>query len=251
MDVQPNQLTYDDLEIVGSTIIPEIGDLPRRLSPIYRHRAAVVGFLLPRAEEADVPPPMAREDQDGIEALVAAGDAVLFDDVIAARPRHWLVQIDPEVRPEYLPASEAPGRLRHAARQALERAAIALDRHDRSAALREAWYARRADPNDPLPLLVVIALLPADTLADEIAIVQQDLAELHTRESIGLARERARHEAALSSMAALLSGDCRPSASAAPDLAYLSRFRPRTGFLVESRSCYRSPAQHRALPPRL
>ncbi|HEX4417321.1 MAG TPA: hypothetical protein VH165_05450 [Kofleriaceae bacterium] len=239
MDVQQNQLTYDDLEIVGSTIVPEPGDLPRRLSPIYRHRAAPTWFLLPRAEEADAPPPMAREDQHGIEALVAAGDAVLFDYAIAARPRHWLVQFASQVRPEYLPVVDAPVRLRYAARQALERAATELDRHDRSAALREAWYARRADPNDPLPLLVIIALLPAGTLPDEIAIVQQDLAELHTRESIGLAHERARHEAALSSMAALLSGE----------LSYLNGFRTRTGFLVESRSWYRSPTQHRALPP--
>src|SRR5579872_4357245 len=35
MDVQPDQLRYDDLEIVGSTIVPEPDDLPRRLSPIY------------------------------------------------------------------------------------------------------------------------------------------------------------------------------------------------------------------------
>lgn len=247
MDVQPDQLRYDDLEIVGSTIVPEPDDLPRRLSPIYRHRAAPTWFLLPRAEEADAPPPMAREDHHGIEALVDAGDAVLFGDAIAARPRHWLVQFESQARPEYLPAGEAPGRLRHAARQALERTAAALARCDHLAALREAWYARRADPNDPLPLLAVIALLPADTPPDEIAIVQQDLAELHTRESIGLARERARREAALSSIAALLSGDHRPPA---PALPYLSGFPPRSDFLAKSRSLYQSSPQHRAPPPR-
>lgn len=202
MDAQPDQLNYDDLEVIGSTIVSESDDLPRRLSPIYRRRADPTCFLLPlpRDEEMDVPPPMSMEDRESMNTLVEDGDAVLFQDAIEAKSHHWLVQFESEAPPEYLPEREAYGRLRLVARQALERAAVALTRSDRSAALRESWYARRADPNDPLPLLVLIELLRTGFPPDEreVAIIQQDLAELHTSEAIQYARDRAQREAALS-----------------------------------------------------
>jgi hypothetical protein len=236
MDVQQDQLGYSELEVIGSSIVFEPDDLPRRLSPIYRLRSDATRVLMPRAEELDAPPPMVAEDLQGVEALAEAGEVVLFSHAFAARPHHWLVQFEQGVPPEYLPDIEAHGRLRRAARHALERAATALAQNDPPEALRESWYARRADPDDPLPLLVLIELLRrVDTPPDDVAIVEQDLVELHSRQSIELARAHARREAALSSIATLLSGGSSQAKSARP---YLRRFAPRSDFLVTSRSLY-------------
>lgn len=236
MDVQPVQLSYDELDVVGSTIVPEVDDLPRRLSPIFRMREHADRFLLPLDEEHEVVPAMSAEEPESIQAMVAAGEAVLFSQPIRARPSHWLVQFEPEVPPEYLPHTEAHARLRIAARRALERAAAAFSRHRRAEAVDDLWYARRADPNDPLPLLVLIPLLRRDLPPEQVAVLERDLRELYTADSVRMASRRLRSEAALSSLARIVEG---PGTGPGSRLSYLDGFHSRSDFLDRSRSWYR------------
>lgn len=234
MDVQPQQLSYNDLEIVGSTIVPEPDDLPRRLSPIFRSRQSG-DLLLPLEEELDVAPAMAIEDPASIGELVERGEALMFPGAIQARPRHWLVQFDAGAAPEYLLDTEAHAKLRLAARLALERGAGAVSRSERVAAVQHLWYARRADPNDPLPLLVLIALLRPELRAEEVAVLERDLNELHTADALRMAAQRLRSEAALFPLARIVES---ASAVRAPKLAYLDRFPPRRNFLERTRAWY-------------
>lgn len=234
MDVQPQQLSYDDLEIVGSTIVPEADDLPRRLSPIFRNRRSG-DLLLPLEEELELAPRMSIEDPASIGDLVERGEALMFPAAMQARPRHWLVQFEAGTAPEYLLDTEAHAKLRLAARLALERAAGAVSRAERSAAVQHLWYARRADPNDPLPLLVLIVLLRPELPAEEVAVLERDLDELHAADTLRMASQRLRSEAALSPLARVIES---ASAVRAPKLAYLAPFRSRRNFLAHTRAWY-------------
>jgi hypothetical protein len=104
---------------------------------------------------------------------------------------------------EYLAVNDLPSRLRRACRDALELASSALGAGKRDQAEALAWVARRADEDDPLPLLLLIALLQGAVPADELRFLTQDL-EQHTRQQVDAARRRAKEAAELIPIAELL-----------------------------------------------
>jgi hypothetical protein len=185
-------LRYEDLEVVGSTTVAHDEDLPRRLSPVYRRVGDhdTVYLPLPQDDEDDFPR-LAREAASYLSWLVDAGQAVRFDHVFHARAAHRLLQLAPDVGPEYLPADEVPDRLRRACEGALLGTARALAEGRREEAAACAWYARRADGDDPLPLLVLVALLRTAADADDVGLLEHDLAE-HARSSVDDARRLVR-----------------------------------------------------------
>lgn len=216
------------LEIVGSTTVP--ADLPKRLSPVYRPKSGEGPYYFTVAEDECSPPVLSPEDPEHFLKMVQAGDAVAFTNPIPTQADHCLVQVEHSMQPEYLPRAELPIRLHRAAREALTRAARALAAGRRDQAEELAWYARRADDDDPLPLLVLIPLLRGIVDPDELRFLEQDLEEYPTS-LIEAARRRVRSSTELSAIADLL--DEPPASGERP--IYLRDYVCRDDFLPWTR----------------
>jgi hypothetical protein len=89
-----------------------------------------------------------------------------------------------------------------------------------------AWVARRADHDDPLPLLVLISLLRGSVGAAELRFLEEDLDEYPTS-LIEAARRRVRSSAELAPITALL--DEPPESGERP--AYLADYASKENFI--------------------
>ena len=76
-------LRIEDLEIIGSTIIPEPGALPIRLSPVLRRRGAEQDLYLLAGRSADEPQAISAS---WLEEEEADGGVVRFVEPMADRP---------------------------------------------------------------------------------------------------------------------------------------------------------------------
>jgi hypothetical protein len=233
----------EDLEVIGTTTVPE--DLPRRLSPVYRRRGDLDYCYFTVDEDREGPPFLSREERAYFEELVERGDAARFEHAIAARLDHRLVQLDPGALPEYFPAADLPIRLTRACREALERASRALVAERREEAERLAWYARRASEDDPLPLLLLIALLRGVLPAEQMQFLERDLAE-YSPAHIEHARRRARTQAELSALGELLDQAPRSGVCA----TYISGYPSKPGFLDNARKLVAEAGRPRSAAPR-
>lgn len=216
------------LEIIGTTTVP--ADLPKRLSPVYRRKGGEGPYYFTVAEDEGSPPLLSPEDPAYFRRMVEAGDAVAFAAPLKAQVGHCLLQVEASAQPEYLPMTEVPVRLRRASREALERAARALAAGHRGEAEELAWYARRAEDDDPLPLLMLIPLLRGLVGHDELRFLEEDLEEYPTS-SIEAARRRVQRSVELSAIADLLEEP--PASGERP--AYLHRYPCRDDFLPWTR----------------
>jgi hypothetical protein len=230
----------EQMDIVGTTTISH--DLPKRLSPVYLARGAEDSYYMTVSEAEPRRPVLSLEAAAHFDALVAQGDAVRFGRTIAAREGHCLVQLDEGASPEYFPVDELPDRLFRAQREALERASRALARGARDEAEALAWYARRANGDDPLPVLLLCSLLRGAAPPEELRYLEQDLEEYSSRQ-IHAARRRASEHPGLRAIGDLI--DEPPNSGARP--TYLDRFKSMPGFLDLARQLISVPPRRRRL----
>lgn len=225
--------TYDDLEIVGATPGLEDEIAPHRLNPVYRRRGSPDVYYTLAAEEDAGPPQLATIAYAELEALLADGDAVLFEHPIQAQPAHVLIYMHPGQQPEYFPLEDLPIRRRRAASETITRAARELATGDRSKAESLVWYARRADPDDPLPLLVLTLLLRADP---DVELLHGDLLQ-YSSAAVDASRERLRRNPGWASLlnedARIVPGSRASTAQLMPD--YLRPYAHRPEFLQKAR----------------
>lgn len=219
----------DTLEIVGTTTVHVT--FPKRLSPVYRSKGGEGSCYFTVAEDAGAHPVLSPEAAAYFAQMVETGDAVTFADPIPAKSGHCLVRFEGTAAPEYLPFNELPMRLRRACREALEQASSALGCGRRDQAEDFAWVARRSDEDDPLPLLVLIALVRGAMPADELRYLEQDL-EQYTRQQVDAARRRAKEAAELIALAELL--DEPPKSGERPK--YLADYPRDSTFLSRTRT---------------
>ncbi len=232
------EVILEELEIIGATTVAE--DLPRRLSPVYRGRGVGERYYLTIAEDGVPRPALSMEPGERFDAMVVDGDAIRFDKAIPALTQHCLIQIEHGVPPEYLPAHDLPGRLFRACREALERASRALSEGKRREAEPLLWYARRASPDDPLPLLALQILLRHEVAAEDLRFLAIDL-ETYPVSLLEAARRRAHEMGELAAIGELLD---EPPLSGAR-LPYLSDYRSNPSFLTRARSFTAEARRHR------
>lgn len=228
----------EDLDVVGTT--SGIEDLPKRLCPVYRERGGEGLYYFTVAEDGLARPMLSLEPRECFEAMVASGEALCFDTPIPARAGFLLMQIERGAPPEYVPADGIAERLFRACREALERASRALSEGKREEAESFIWYARRADSDDPLPLLALMALLRDDLDPEELRFLELDLAA-YPHLLVEAARRRAHDRAELASLGELL--DVPPRSGTR--LMYLADYPAHPSFLSKARALVRTPSRRR------
>ncbi|HSN99464.1 MAG TPA: hypothetical protein VLS89_14310 [Candidatus Nanopelagicales bacterium] len=221
---------YEDLEIVGATPAPDDDIAPHRLNPIYRRRGTADVLYTLTSEEDAGPPSLAAIARSDIDALLEDGDAVLFERPITARPAHALVHMQPGQQPEYVPLDDLHILRRRAASDAISRAAREMASGDGASVESLVWYARRADPDDPLPLLLLTLLLRDDP---DVELLHRDLLH-YSPSAIEASWERLRRNSA---WAALVPDEATASSPLAPRPTpeYLRPYAPRPKLLREAR----------------
>jgi len=157
-------MTWDELvtdyEIIGSTIQPTADALPLRLMPVYRKRGTSgLLYLSVDSDDSDQPPALTADDAEWVRSQLA----VICDPPILPKKGSWLMQINPEEHPEYLPKIEVPARLQAAYEDALRRAEKAAVQGELAQARKLLFFASRAHPSEPpsepLPQMALIPLL--------------------------------------------------------------------------------------------
>lgn len=224
-----DDVLFHELEVIGTTTPLE--DLPRRLSPVYQRRGAEHLCYFPVDGDGETMAKLSPEPAEYFNELVTYGDGARFNRAISALPGYCLILFERGSSPEYLPARDLPLRLVRASREALECAARAISEGRRKDAVALSWYARRADHDDPLPLLLLIALLRDDVPAEELRFLEQDLDE-YPRQLVQGARRRGRDRAELAALADLINEP--PQSSVRP--TYLAPYQSKPSFLRETRS---------------
>jgi hypothetical protein len=159
---------YQFLQIVGATANPGPEELPHFLDPICVDEKSPDNFFIAHVSPWDGrAPQLYRIAKERLHEEAEAGFWRLFDHRL---PFHWnfrLVALEQGKLPAYLPAEEAYSRVRELGTQALERANQQLDEGVRKDDTKNLlWYAARAIPNDPFPLLAAIAF-DRDNISDE------------------------------------------------------------------------------------
>ena len=182
-----------DLQIIGSQVVPHTEDLPRRLIPIYARQGEPDVCYVPLDPEDDAPPRLGHEPRSWIDEQVEAGEFVLFETPIPARPGHWLLQLHPDQPPAYLPAAQVDACLQEEGSQALDQAARSLERSEAAQAEAHLWYAARALPEDPLPLLALTFLLGPALPPERFGLLELEL-ERYPATAIEQARDRLQKE---------------------------------------------------------
>jgi hypothetical protein len=157
---------HPELIIFGTTTPAQEDSLPIRLSPVYlRLRDGAV--LLPRDEEATDLDQLEPVAASWIEEEQAQGGLVRFEPSLPARPGCWLLQLQAGAPPLLLEPKEARSRVQEAGDRALEEVQQAIAQADYARAERQAWYASRALPQNPLPLVALVWLLRRTGMAEE------------------------------------------------------------------------------------
>jgi len=157
------------LTIVGSTVVWDPDLLPQRLSPLYAYPGDLEHYYEPADEEGPQAPVLTRVWRCLAEDFAANGDLILFTEELYRTylPNHWMLQFTHNGPFEYIPADAAIPRLKKAGEDALIRCSEEISKEKREDAIQSAWYARRADPDSALPLLILIALY-RDTAPDDV-----------------------------------------------------------------------------------
>lgn len=155
------------MKIIGTTTAVREYDLPARLAPIFMDGGGQV--LLPVGET------LQPETCEWIAAHVADGEFALFPEPVVAREGYVLLQTSLPGAPEYLPEDKLPERLTFVGGEALEKAAEAVTAGHLYLAEEHVWYAARALPKEPLPVMVLSALLQETIPAEDLYYLEIDL----------------------------------------------------------------------------
>jgi hypothetical protein len=160
------------VDIIGSTEIPEDDVLPMLLSPILRVADEPDVYYVPDDEQSA---PWSREDRSWLDEELHTGTMHSIDPPLRWQEGHVLLQVDAGAPPELLPSERLPARLAEIGHKAFKNTAHAWEREQREEAASWAWRALRAQPDQPVALLAVIAIerdgLPETGLAE----LMQDL----------------------------------------------------------------------------
>lgn len=164
----------DGLTIIGTTTPVRPEDMPARIEPIYQSQEGEC-YL---AVDGDTPDSIWLDpvDSSWIATQQEDGDVELFEKPLPARAGHVLLMSRANQVPDYLPESELSARLAELAQEALRLAGRAVEIHEHDAAEAYAWYATRAMPHEPFPLLVLHALLEGNIPAQQLVFIEKDLA---------------------------------------------------------------------------
>ena len=160
------------LIVIGATAVPGSGELPQYLDPICLDPTDPAGcFVANVAPWNGSPPQLQPIPLERFEEECEAGYWQRLDGKHPFQLNYRLVALDPNHSPEYLPDKQAYAKVRQLGERKLEEVALDLERRVyRDTPDERIWYAARALPSDPLPLLALIALernlLPPDALAD-------------------------------------------------------------------------------------
>lgn len=224
-------IRLEDLEIIGTTSVGV--SLPKRQSPIYRLPGDKETCFFTVQEDGVERPVLSPEPIEWFREMVANGDALEYDVPIPARLGHCVVQMEEGKPPEYMPKEDLQVRLTRAAREALEAASRALSQGRRDLAESLAGYAWRASPDDPLPVLVLIALLRHEVDPEELRFLESDLEEF-PRSVVEAAYRRAHTRAELHGLSDLLEEP--PQSGARP--TYFERVKERPAYLDATRDAW-------------
>jgi len=234
------------IEVVGSTILPDEHMLPQRLASILRVSGIDDSYLLVDEESSVDGSTWARVDRQGIEEEMDAGSMMRIDPPIPWQQGHVLLQVEWASPPELVPAENLDARLTAIYQAALVRAAHHWDQGAREMATEQAWRAlRAARTGEPLPLLLVIALERGHLSDQGIAKLERE-ARQYGSNDVQAALASCRRDAALAPLAALLvkgplyeqlPEKVLPPANSTSDRppAYLRKYPQRQGFIFESR----------------
>lgn len=162
----------DRLIVIGATAVPGNDELPQYLDPVCvdadEPDLCLIANVAPWDRSAPHFQPIPRER---FEEECDAGYWQRLDTQVPFKWNHRLVALAPNRPPVYLPDEHAYAEVKERGEAAFE--AVALDLAQkiyRDTPDERIWYAARALPLDPLPLLTLIALerdrLPSETLAD-------------------------------------------------------------------------------------
>ena len=163
-----------ELVIFGTTTPAQEDALPMRLSPVYK-RLADAAIFLPQGEEAEGVAQLVPVEPAWVEDQRAAGELIVFESPLPARAGCWLIQLHAEESPSLLEPGEARRQLAKAGKRALEEVQRSIAQADLARAERFAWYASRALPQDPLPLVALVWLLRRTGLSQQqIAHLEED-----------------------------------------------------------------------------
>lgn len=160
-----------DLRIVGSTVVPDVDDLPMRLSAVIQDQEGT--YFLHLADSTSGPV-LQRVSPGWIRQNQEEDDYLSFETPIPLQPDHVLIQVLPSAQPHYLPQAALDVLLREVADEALQHVARRW-KTGRDQAEARAWYAVRAQPDDPLPLLLGIALGRPHASPDARALMREDV----------------------------------------------------------------------------
>lgn len=192
----------EQFEVIATAIPWSLSNLPQRLDPIYCRREDGRLFRMVDVEESDSPP-LEEVPREHLEVLLLDGDAVSLPSPIAARPSHWLIQLNGFEPPAYVPRDQVQRRLQEESERALVRAAEEHQRGHSGATIGWLRHACRAIPRDPLPLLVLIELYKGKKTERYIEILREDLAHLGVAE-ISTARRRLKESKVFGALHALI-----------------------------------------------
>lgn len=149
-------------ELVGTTVAATPDLLPLRLSPVYRKRGEADVLYLDQEDDVDGPserpPRLIRESEEWLRQQMT----ISFQPALAPLPDHWLMQMEADRQPEYLPRHQVAQRIALAYADALRQADLAAAARDANPTevCSRLWYAVRAAAEPAEEVLPQLALVP-------------------------------------------------------------------------------------------
>ncbi|HRI72350.1 MAG TPA: hypothetical protein PK156_49285 [Polyangium sp.] len=232
------QIAIEQLRVIGSEFAVDPDGLPLRLPPIFR--APDGTYYTGQTDDALGGAMLLGEiDEQFVEAQFASGEMTRFSASFPAREGHVLLQVAPNALPEYLPLKKLSQRLHELSEAKLLEASDAWKNGNRDEAISHAWYAMRAESDDPFALQVVMALLRGSIPEKHMAQLAGDLARFD-RSNVDKRLDEARQIPALKPLIALVASNAEPK----PGLkrAWRPPGNPCPDFFSSVRSCFRALA---------